>query len=243
VDAEFAPWRKLRPFSQKAIENSVCYISQIGTMEIAVLLTGIGGKSVWSATAKRIWNRDLDICISSGLAGGLKSSYQIGEVLVARAVEAVNRNKTVACDPDLLGWAVDSGAREVELFYSTDRVILTAAEKREIGQKADAVEMESGEVLDEAQVLGARAIAIRGISDSADEDLPLDFNRVTNSSGEVSLARVMGQVLQHPAAIPSLVRFGRQSNLAAGKLCEFLDTYVQRISSNAKLTSAGVTAE
>jgi adenosylhomocysteine nucleosidase len=240
VDAEFAPWRKLKTFVAKTNGISSFQMLQVGNTEIDILLTGIGGKTAWLETTKRVWDGDIDICISSGLAGGLKTNYHPGAILAARAVQAVSWGKTVSCDPDLLRIALETGAQEAELFYSTDRVILTAKEKRELGRKADAVEMESGEVLYEAQAFGARTIAIRGISDTVEEDLPLDFNRVTTATGEVSLTRVMGEVLMHPGAIPSLMRFGKQSKMAAEKLCQFLDGYVQKLASSATLNSQEV---
>ncbi len=89
------------------------------------------------------------------------------------------------------------------------------------------MEMESGEVLYEATAFGARAVAIRGISDAVEEDLPLDFNRVTTATGGVSMGRVLGQVARHPGKVPSLIRFGQQSRMAAEKLCRFLDHYLE----------------
>src|SRR2546426_651466 len=80
---------------------------------------------------------------------------------------------------------------------------------------------------------GARGVAIRGISDTVEEDLPLDFNRVTNASGDVSIPRVMREVFRNPGAIPALIRFGHQSQEAAERLAAFLDEYVQRLSRTA----------
>jgi adenosylhomocysteine nucleosidase len=120
-------------------------------------------------------------------------------------------------------------------------VIGLASEKRELGKVADAVEMESGEVLHEASAFGARVIAIRGISDIVDEDLPLDFNKVVTSVGEVSLPRVLGEVARHPLSAPALVRFGKRSRMAAERVAAFLDHYVEAVASSVT-TIIGVAA-
>ena len=133
------------------------------------------------------------------------------------------------CEESLLGIAIESGGREVDSFYSADHVVISADEKRELGRTYDVVEMESGEVLHEAAGFGARVVAIRGISDSVEEDLPLNFNRVVNVSGEVSMPRVLGEVVKHPSAVPRLIRFGQQSRMAAERLGDFLDRYIQRV--------------
>ena len=227
VDAEFAPWRRLRDFTVK--ENGLCrvYSAAIGEFEVNILLTGIGGKSAWLEASRKTWKGDIDVCISSGLAGALHSEYRPGEVLAPKSVWAVGWNKNLFCDSPLRRWAIEAGAREVQAFYSAETVILSAVEKRKLGKDADAVEMESGEVLHEATASGARAVAIRAISDAVEEDLPLDFNRVTTATGGVSLGRVLGQVARHPGKVPSLIRFGQQSRMAAEKLCKFLDHYVE----------------
>lgn len=232
LEAEFGPWRKVRQFVKQTNGSAEFFAAQIGGADVNVLLTGVGGKRAWLETTKTLWDSDVDICVSSGLAGALHPEYLPGDILAAKEVQAVGWKCVVASDAKLLQLAVEYGARSVGSFYSADRVIGLASQKCELGRMADAVEMESGEVLYEARAFGAKVIAIRGISDAVDEDLPLDFNKVVTSSGEVSIPRVLGEVVRHPMSTPALVRFGKQSRMAAEKLGAFLDRYVEGVISS-----------
>jgi adenosylhomocysteine nucleosidase len=228
VDDEFAPWRKLRNFQRiEEARNIEAYRSSIGDLEVCVLLTGIGGEKAWVDATKLIWNLDVDICISTGLTGGLRPEHKVGEVVAARQVEATSWKRRIDCDAEMIATAIRCGAKEVQLMYSTDHVVGSIAEKNELGKLADVVDMESGDILYEAMAFGARVIAIRAISDSSDEEMPIDFNRVVNKAGDVSIPRVLGEVLKRPTSLPSLMRFGRQSRAVAESLARFLDRYVQ----------------
>jgi len=229
VDAEFASWRKLRRFEKVMREDLDCYASQVRATQVKVILTGIGGKKAWVEATKVLWDGDIDVCISSGLAGALKPEHKPGEVLAAESIYAANWTKVVAGDSALLDLAAGCGAKLVKCFYSADHLVLKAEEKHKLGLKADAVEMESVEVLYEASGFGAKGIAIRAISDAADEGLPLDFARATTESGDLSMTRVMGQVALNPGAVPSLIRFGQQSRIAAERLAAFLERYLEKL--------------
>ncbi|HXM97936.1 MAG TPA: hypothetical protein VN982_05620 [Candidatus Dormibacteraeota bacterium] len=239
VDDEFAPWRELRHFEKQNRDGMELYMARIEGADVAVLLTGIGGKKAWVEATKVIWDSDIDVCISSGLAGALKPGFQLSDVLAARRIERGSGEKPVVCDGRLASLASELGAKIAECFYSADHVVLSAVEKRELAKTADAVEMESGEILSEAAAFGARIIAIRGISDAWDEDLPLDFNLVTTDSGDVSLKRVLSQVARKPQSIPALIRFGKQSKHAAERLSQFLDVYVAGVVRSAKVLISG----
>jgi adenosylhomocysteine nucleosidase len=236
VEAEFAPWRRARQFVKRTNGSMEYFVARIGDANVNVVLTGVGGKSAWLETTRIVWGGDIDICVSSGLAGALRAEYQLGDILAAKEVQAVSWKRIVASDTRLIQLAEEHGARAVGSFYSADRVIGSASEKRELGRVADAVEMESGEVLYEASVFGAKVIAIRGISDAVDEDLPLDFNRVMTQAGEVSIPKVLGEVVRHPTSVPALVRFGKQSRTAAEKLGVFLDRYLEGVASSLDAT-------
>jgi len=197
--------------------------------ELIVLLTGIGGRRAWAEATRVIWDGNVDVCISSGLAGALREEHRPGDVLAAKEVHATNRKKVIPSDLALLELASACGAKVADVFYSVDRVIGRSSEKSELGAKADAVEMESGDIMLEAVAFGAKVIAIRAISDAVEEDLPLDFNRVTSESGEVSIAKVLAQTAAHPGSIPALIRFARQSRNAAEKLATVLDACIRNL--------------
>lgn len=229
LDAEFAPWRKIRRFNKLPGTNLNGYAAEIGGAEVDVLLTGIGGKKAWVEATKILWDADVDLCISSGLAGGLKPKHRPGEVLAAESVYAEEEKRLISCDSELVEIAASCGAKIVKRFHSTDHVVLRADEKRTLGLQSDVVEMESGEILYEAGAFGAKRIAVRAISDAVEENLPLDFNRATTESGDLSMARVLGQLARNPGSVPSVIRFGQQSRLAAENLAIFLDTYLQKV--------------
>jgi hypothetical protein len=81
----------------------------------------------------------------------------------------------------------------------------------------------------ESLAWGARGVAIRSISDRADEDLPIDFNRTMSSDSRVSIPRVLAEVAKNPSTLGPLIRFGKQSRNAAEALARFLETYVNEM--------------
>jgi adenosylhomocysteine nucleosidase len=205
------------------------FTSAINSAHIDVLLTGIGGRKPWLEVAGAIYESEIQLCVSSGLAGGLRPEHQIGEVLVAEKVLAPTRNTSAASELAMVDAAVSAGAKKVACFYTADRVVLASAEKRELGEFADAVEMESFGVLIEGRRFAEKIVAVRAVSDTVDEDLPLDFNRVADDSGEISITRVLGQIALSPTSVPALVRFGQRSKSAAEGLANFLERYILSI--------------
>ena len=179
-------------------------------------------------------------CISTGLAGSLKPEYEIGQVLASRTVFSEEAPEdfpggVLAGSPALISFAEMYGAKVVDRFHSTARVITRANEKLYLGRSADAVEMESFEVLRGAAASGIPAVAIRSISDLAGEDLPLDTVEIFNDRGQVSYPRVIGQIARHPNKVSGFMRLGQQSKLAAESLARFLDSYVLGLAEKASL--------
>jgi nucleoside phosphorylase len=205
------------------------FSSEIDGSQLDVVLIGIGGRKPWLELTGSIYESEIQLCVSSGLAGGLRADHATGDVLVADKVIASQRDICAFSDAGMVAAAVGLGAKKVSAFYTADHVVLKAVEKRELGAVGEAVEMESFEVMIEGGMFSEKTVAIRCISDSVDEDLPLDFNRVSNDSGEVSIARILGQVAGSPSSVPALVRFGQRSKAAAENLAEFLERYLVAI--------------
>jgi hypothetical protein len=75
-------------------------------------------------------------------------------------------------------------------------------------------------------------VAVRAISDAADEDLPVDFARILDSHGHLKMGGLLKEVGLSPYRIPLLLQFGRQSRAAGKSLADFLDRYIPTISAN-----------
>jgi adenosylhomocysteine nucleosidase len=109
-------------------------------------------------------------------------------------------------------------------ILSLDRVAVTAAEKRDLRERtgAIAIEMESAAVAAKAREWGVPFRCIKAVSDTAAEDMPLDFNLYRDSAGRFSRSRIALAAMRRPfTAIPALLRLDRNCRRAAEKLGEF----------------------
>jgi nucleoside phosphorylase len=249
LENEFAPWRALHEFALAKLGNVDVHVADFASSLVTVALTGVGARQA-ALTAPQIMRGEFDAfdcCISSGLAGGLQSNHSIGEVLAARsvfseAVPADGTSRSIQCSGALVSFAAESGAKVVEQFYSAGHVISTAREKQVLSAKADAVEMESFEILRAAQGAGVPAVALRAISDTLDEDLPIDMAEILTDEGRVSVPRVLGQVALKPQSLPGLLRLGKNSRAAAQSLSRFLDAYVAALANRTAPLETKLTA-
>ena len=188
-------------------------------------ITGVGRDHA-ERVATAVLSSLPDICISAGLAGSLAQMHSVGDLLAASTVVSSCESAVLTSDVRLLDLAASCGARRVPAFVTSASVALTAGEKRRLAAVAEAVETESYGVLKAANNLGIPAVAIRAVSDEVDEDLPLDFNRVTDAQGHLSKSKLFSLLAGRPHRIPALVRLGRSSRRAADRLAGFLDAYV-----------------
>ncbi len=228
---EFAPWRKLRRFKRVSVDAwDLTYVARIGDCDVRVVLTGAGQFAAQrSLDRARAFDDDPDICIASGLSGALTPAYASGRVLVARMVGDVKGARFIRGEADLISRAEASGAKIVDKFLVTDQVVSTAAQKRVMSASGDAVDMESLYVLEAAAHRGIRCVAIRAISDGADSNLPLDFARVFDERGAVSIPKVIGQLVRRPGRIAGLIRLANESERAAANLAKCLDAYIRQL--------------
>jgi nucleoside phosphorylase len=220
----------MRGFRRVVEGSHPCYEARVGTAHVRVLLTGVKCRTAGDAIRAGFkWSPD--VVISSGFAGALRPVYGPGTILAARRVfdDHFDRHVAPESDRSLLGSATEQGAAPVGAFYTADTICLTAHDKRLLAPRADAVEMESHIIMSCAQRELVPAIALRAVSDTSNEDLPFDFNKVLTDGGQVSFSRVLGQVALGPRSLRALVRLAAQSRVVAQSLGRFLDTYVARV--------------
>jgi len=120
---------------------------------------------------------------------------------------------------------LDCGARQIERMATSRTLVARAEQKRQLGSQAEAVEMESYTILAEAARCGVPAVAIRAISDTADFDMPYDFERARDARGQIRTMGVVSQVLRRPGGLKDLLKLARDSRFASRRLADFLDAF------------------
>jgi adenosylhomocysteine nucleosidase len=154
----------------------------------------------------------VDAVVSAGLCGAVNPELRLGDILVATDV-----NGEAAAMPRC------RGRYRVGKMVSADRVVGTLAERRRLAAAgAQAVDMESAEVLRRARQMGVPFFCIRAVSDEAHEDWKLDLNAARGEDGRFRIGHILAQAARRPVTVvPELLRLRRNADLAARRLGEF----------------------
>ena len=211
--------------------------TRVGGVRLRVVLTGIGQGAATAAVGTVFQDRP-DVCIASGLAGGLNDALRVADIIAAGTARDRD-GRSIDSDPRLLALAVRRGATAVNIC-SSPIVVVSAEQKRRMSVMADAVDMESTAILGESHRLGVPCIAIRAISDPATVDVPLDLNQ-TLTGGRVSAFRLIAALARRPQAVPGLVRLGFDGRRAAAALAAFLDAYVEQLAASPPFSTTTLT--
>jgi len=185
---------------------------------VTILVTGMGAAAAERAVKARLAERDWSLVLTCGFAGGLNPVLPIGLVL-ADTDEGFPLRQAL----------FDAGAQPGS-FHCAEQVAVTAFEKTMLRERTgvDAVEMESGVIRQLCRERGIPSATVRVISDTAQEDLPLDFNALVNADGKLNLGKLARTVLRRPRKIPALIALGRHSKLAARRLAAVLRAVLTR---------------
>ncbi len=185
--------------------------------EVHRLITGIGRVNAESKLRSFLENCRPRFVLTCGFAGALNSQLAIGDVVFATG------------DAMLLERLGRSGARPAS-FHCSARVAVTAAEKAELRRTtgADVVEMESEVIQTVCRERGVPCATVRAISDTADEDLPLDFNQISKPDANLDLGKLALAIAKSPGKIPALLRLRKNCRLAAERLAAVLIKVVEQ---------------
>lgn len=177
------------------------------------------GKSLAAAAVRAACDRmKVTRIVSTGFCGGLIPTLRVGDIIIANRLMQHGSGNTFSTYP-LRSPAAVSGP-----IVSSDRVAVTVREKRSLAQEgAIAVEMEAAGVAAEAQQRGLPFHCIRVVSDTADEDMPLDFNRFRREDGRFNRTSIAMAALRRPfTRIPALRKLQRDCRVASAQLGDFI---------------------
>lgn len=190
-------------------------------MDAALFVSGMGERRAYETAKAACGFLPVRAYISAGLSGALTEGLKPGDVVAGIKTASGGRefhSGRGLADAAMEAFRGDGHVRFGNL-YAASRVLVRADEKKALSLTCNcaAVDMESAGAARAAQEACVPFIAIRAISDTLHEDLPVDFNRFTRG-GSLDYPRLVLHIMTHPGTIGPLVRLGRNSRLAADNL-------------------------
>jgi adenosylhomocysteine nucleosidase len=181
-----------------------------------------------------------DLVLTCGFAGGLNPDLKLGDVVfeLSNRRDEFHESQTKKEIGDLIGDSWNSSLREKLLasgakplkFFCADRIATTVAEKKKLRAEtgADAVEMESATIHAVCRERGIPCTTIRVISDTASEDLPLDFNALSKPDKNLDFGKLFLAIAKSPGKIGALMQLQKKTKFAAEQLAEVLAKIILR---------------
>lgn len=230
-------------YTRETIEGFAAWRFESGFSEIHMVRSGMGPENAAYATRALIATTRPALIINFGFAGAVTKGASVGDIAIAGRI-FVNRKRQFQ---EVIGMLADKAEELVGIlevpFRSTETKIrlgtfITAAEiksKREIAELLPAgvvnpvLEMETAAVAQAAREGNVPLIAIRAISDDADEELGFSIEEFTDRKMNISLGKVLLTVSKRPWIVPQLLRLARNSRFAGKSLATALPVLLKAL--------------
>jgi adenosylhomocysteine nucleosidase len=208
VDSSFSHKTSTQVLICFAVKEEAKFFSPVPGSDCRQIITGMGVGNAARGIESELSGNKSRLVITAGFAGGLNPKHKLGTVLF-------DEDSGVGLGEKLLRLNAVKAR-----FHCSERVAVTALEKRQLWQStgADAVEMESSVIRARCLQNGIPSATIRVISDTADEDLPLDFNSLMTADNRIDFAKLAWKVAINPHRIPRLMKLQKQTAFAARNL-------------------------
>jgi len=223
---ELAGIRRRSTGPRGRLEVGGAHAVTLGERPVVLSVIGEGPHNAARATETLLETVALSGVVIVGVAGGLTSDLQPGALLVGREVLAGGAPAPPP-DPRWLERIPNDPAVHRGTIVSLASMLCTreskSAARARLGRSGSAaVDLETATVAKVAASRGVPYIAVRAISDTAGESLPLDFNRFRDDSGRIDRFRVARHSMLRPGLVAPLWRSRRRLSLCAENLARLI---------------------
>lgn len=205
-----------------ALKSEAQCLEAVRDSELIEIIVGGVGPGNAEQAARSLCKLNCTALISFGLAGALNPSLPLGSLILASRVLAKN-DLEIKCSP---GWS-DRITRQIsELspatnvmagdLFTAEAIVTSVFEKRSLFQNsgAIAVDMEASSVGQVAAERGLDFMAVKSISDTANQTLPDNLNDMVSPDGGVRPFRAVGKALSKPSSVRQFLKLAAGSKHA-----------------------------
>jgi adenosylhomocysteine nucleosidase len=197
--------RILRRWRAGSLRASFGFLDQV---EVILASTGDGAENASRGAEALLDSHRVRGVVIVGVSGALSPGLRRGRLLVGRQV-LDETGIAPGPDPGWIQQVLRSTQALPATLFTSPRVLSTPESKaRAFGRfprgTVAGVDLETGAFARAAARRSIPYVALRAISDTADEALPLDFDALRDASGGVDVRRVALRALFRPALLPPL---------------------------------------
>jgi adenosylhomocysteine nucleosidase len=193
---------------------------------VCVITPGIGRTAARKGAERLLAGHHPRWLISTGFAGALDPTLRLGDVILPTEVlDPEHRRLSIGLDFEPTA-SVRAGR-----VITVDQVIRTAAEKQKLREHtgADLVDMETAELAELAAARQIRFLAVRVISDTADQELPPEVISILGPSGAFRLGVAIGAIARRPKSLGTMLHLREIAHNAAHRLAQSLAQVIAQL--------------
>ena len=161
--------------------------------------------------AEQLVKQGVSALVSFGFAGALDPAMRAGSVIVPGSI--LFEGTRYAANHTL---AERFGGLTAHCLVAGTAIAADVASKRRLRAttQADAIDLESGGLARVARAHGLPFVAVRAISDTADQDLPPAALLALDEQGHINLGKVLISLLRQPNQLVPLMRLAANASSA-----------------------------
>jgi adenosylhomocysteine nucleosidase len=208
-------------------DGFVAHTGSLDGRHVTILLAGAGREAAMRGTQALIRGHKPRWIISAGFAGGLRPELRRGDIVMGNEIVDISGRRLSI---DLK--SESTSAVHVGRLLTVNRIIREPAEKAALGatHNALAVDMESWAVGEVCRQDKVRFLAIRVISDTVDDELPEDLDRlIMQRTTAGRLGAAAGTLFRRPSSIKDMLRLREDALVASDRLAKFLESVIQQL--------------
>ena len=227
--------KKAGRFSREPCDSFTLYRFALADRQICLMESGMGARRAAAATRALIAACSPSMIINIGFAGAVTNGVSVGDIVIAtRVIDGGDG------EPDRSEFSAGGGdpaLMQPQLSEAPGRYLATAAtfisaqrilNKRELAARLPrdsgdyVLDMETATVVAAARDAKLPVLAIRAVSDGADEELGFSIDEFTDESMTVRPWRVLTTIAKKPWIIPQLIRLAGNVKRAGNNLSDAL---------------------
>lgn len=210
------------------------YLFQRDGRQLVLIESGMGINRATAATTELISRAQPRLIITAGLGGGVRPGLNVGEVVLAGQVLSLGEGLTskiagIANEALLRALQESVSGQPFRILDGTTVTTSGIVNKRQADQQLSreivnpVLDMETSAVAEIAERNGIPLVALRAISDAAEEELLFSLDEFTDRDLNIHLGKVLLAIAKRPHILPQLIRLAQNSKQAANNLAIVLE--------------------